>query len=94
MTVNLRYISAEEHLKSSTELPNHMADLDWSMSDDPKSAPFFRAIGFEGTFWDYLAAPGNEARQAGFNAGMTAFERTFPPDLILEGKFLGVFSSA
>jgi hypothetical protein len=75
----------DDYLRSSAEIPQHMADLDLCMPEDPRSAPLSRAFGVDGTFWDYLAAPGNESRQAAFTAGMVTYDRTFPPDLILDG---------
>jgi hypothetical protein len=81
----MRLGSAEFNLKAAAFLPDMMGDPEWSMLDDAKRAPLSRAFGMHGTLWDLLGAPGNEAKQAYFNAAMVGFERLWPPDLIIRG---------
>jgi hypothetical protein len=66
-------------------LPEMISDPEWCMLDEPKHAPLSRAYGIDGTLWDFLAAPGNEVKQACFTATMVGFERLWPSDLILRG---------
>jgi hypothetical protein len=77
-------VRGDEHLKSAAVIPDMMADPTWCMSEDFTKAPTARAHGIDGTFWDLLSAPGNEARQARFDAAMVTYSRFFPPNLILQ----------
>jgi hypothetical protein len=75
-------------LRSMAELPDHMANYELCMSDSSTSAPFCAAHG--GTLWEYMSRPGNEATQTAFSAAMVVYERTFPPNLILQGTAFAV----
>jgi hypothetical protein len=70
-------------MKATSLIPDMMADPKWSQMEGTHNSVFTRA--FDSVFWEFLAAPGNEARQARFGAAMAAYERQFPPHLILQG---------
>jgi hypothetical protein len=72
-------------MKGTLLIPEMLTDPEWCMLDDAKKAPICRAFDINGTYWDFMASPENEVRRARFNAYMVAFERRWPPDLILQG---------
>jgi hypothetical protein len=61
-------------------LPDMMASSDWGKSEDTKDAPMLRAIGSDGPFFAWMAAPGNEATHARFSAAMIGYAQLYSPD--------------
>ena len=77
--------SAEDGFKAGAFLPDTLADPEASRSQEPAEASFQRAVGFEGTRFEYFDRPENLLAFKRYGAAMVGSAKVQVPSALLGG---------